>query len=91
MPIRKPSCKCGKGLCCTVIAVNMGSINGDRQWVEGRKGKIIGNIAYLPSVCQWLDEKTKKCMVHGSKPEFCKNFPTGPAPWLINLGCKFYD
>jgi hypothetical protein len=76
-----------------VLHTTMASIKYDKKWVEGRGGVIKGNDVYLPSVCKWLTND-RKCSVHESgKPEYCKAWPAnvGPQPWLLNMGCKFFD
>lgn len=87
----KPHChRCG--ICCTVSHIYLQQVGFDRKWVEGRQGTIRGNDVYIPSRCKWLT-KDNRCEVQESKPEWCKKWPlqVGPQPWLINMGCKYYD
>jgi len=53
---------------------------------------VVGEHVYVPSICKWLT-KDGKCAVQASKPEYCKLFPLniGPQPWLLNMGCRYFN
>jgi len=79
-------------ICCRVMPLRMEQVGFDKKWVEGRGGIIVGTHIYIPSPCKWITEGNV-CSIQDEKPEWCKKFPTqiGPQPWLINMGCKFFD
>ena len=80
------------GICCRTMPLRMEQIGFDEKWVEGRRGRIVGNHIYISSPCQWINDKNE-CKVQDAKPEWCKEFPMqiGPQPWLINMGCKYFN
>jgi Fe-S-cluster containining protein len=87
----KQRCKsCGR--CCQYLLVDAGGIDYDLDWARGRDGVINGNIVLIPCRCKHLTEENK-CKIHDNKPLYCKTFPEryGPRPWLLNLGCKYYE
>ena len=81
------------GICCKTQVVSFANIHYDEKWVEGRMGTIKGEYVYVPSRCKWLMEDNL-CEMHGKdKPKFCVAWPdsVGPQPWLLNMGCKYFD
>jgi len=80
------------GICCKTSPIRLEQVNYDLKWVEGRGGRVVGEHVYVPSVCKWVT-KDNKCAVQNDKPPYCKLFPlnVGPQPWLLNMGCRFFN
>jgi len=83
--------RCKKcGLCCRYIHTYIDNVNFDDEWVEARRGKRIGDDVYLEVVCKYLT-KEGLCGIYKKRPQYCREWPMSPEPWILNMGCKFFD
>jgi len=76
-----PTCKDCGGACCKGFNVALAGLPADnRRWMSAR-GKVFGNNAYIPAVCEWF--KDKKCTVYETRPLICQGFEVGSEECLM--------